>query len=318
MRISHQVFLAVAQELSFSKAASQLYITQQCASDHIRRLEKETGVKLFERKPKFCLTEAGRIMQQSLLNMKIIEASMERNLEHIARGEMGSFTVGISTSRAPIILPEVLPEYYQDYPMVNVSFNEADTQVLEEYLRQRRLDLFVGVNTTPHPDMEIVTLTTDEIMLVVSEQLLSRYFAAGEIEAMGIEGVDLRNLHQIPFVLPDFKTGKVNHVIQEYLNSHNVQLNMIYNISGSETQIMLCASGICAALCPKILLGAARKHNHFCSEGERLCVFSVKELERLQIDLVTHKRVVYPIYVDRFMELLRLQVPHINPFGEEE
>ena len=59
MKIGFEVFLVVAREMSITKAANELHITQQCASDHIKRLEKEYNVVLFERRPKFRLTQAG-------------------------------------------------------------------------------------------------------------------------------------------------------------------------------------------------------------------------------------------------------------------
>ena len=116
MKIGFEVFLAVARELSITKAANELHITQQCASDHIKRLEREYNVSLFERRPKFKLTQAGEIMLHSLLNIQIMESSMGRSLAGISQGTQGAFTLGISTSRAPIILPHVLPKYYRDYP----------------------------------------------------------------------------------------------------------------------------------------------------------------------------------------------------------
>ena len=116
MKIGFEVFLVVAREMSITKAANELHITQQCASDHIKRLEKEYNVVLFERRPKFRLTQAGEIMLHNLLNIQIMETSMSRSLAGIAEGTVGGFTLGISTSRAPIILPRVLPRYYQCYP----------------------------------------------------------------------------------------------------------------------------------------------------------------------------------------------------------
>ena len=218
MKIGFEVFLVVARELSITKAANELHITQQCASDHIKRLEKEYNVVLFERRPKFRLTQAGEIMLHNLLNIQIMETSMSRSLAGIAEGTVGGFTLGISTSRAPIILPRVLPRYYQCYPKVNISFTEEDTQILEERLLNGQVDLFIGVNTSPHPDYKIQTLTTDEIILVISAKLLRREFTEQEIRQME-DGIDLKRFSNIPFT-QSFKTGKVNHAIQEYLDSY--------------------------------------------------------------------------------------------------
>lgn len=89
MKIGFEVFLVVAREMSITKAANELHITQQCASDHIKRLEKEYNVVLFERRPKFRLTQAGEIMLHNLLNIQIMETSMSRSLAGIAEGTVG-------------------------------------------------------------------------------------------------------------------------------------------------------------------------------------------------------------------------------------
>ena len=235
---------------------------------------------------------------------------MSRSLAGIAEGTVGGFTLGISTSRAPIILPRVLPRYYQCYPKVNISFTEEDTQILEERLLNGQVDLFIGVNTSPHPDYKIQTLTTDEIILVISAKLLRREFTEQEIRQME-DGIDLKRFSNIPFT-QSFKTGKVNHAIQEYLDSYNVKLNVIYNISDSETQILLCASGICAALCPKMLLAAAYRHNQTCKPEDELYMFPIRNLGReLKIELVSHRNAMHPMYIQDFVHILQEELPRI-------
>lgn len=93
MKIGFEVFLAVARELSITKAANELHITQQCTSDHIKRLEKEYNVVLFKRRPKFSLTQAGEIMLRNLLNIQIMEMNMSKSLAEIGGGN-GQLYIG--------------------------------------------------------------------------------------------------------------------------------------------------------------------------------------------------------------------------------
>lgn len=75
MKIGFEVFLVVCEEMSVTRAARRLFITQQAVSDHIRRLEEKYGISLFQRKPDFHLTAEGEIMRSSLQQMKIMEKS---------------------------------------------------------------------------------------------------------------------------------------------------------------------------------------------------------------------------------------------------
>lgn len=311
MKTGFEIFLITAEELSISRAAQKAFVTPQCVSDHIKRLEQEYNTLLFHRKPKLHLTSAGEVMQQSLRNIQILENSMSSSLQDIAKGERGKFTLGISTSRAPIILPAVLSRYYKMFPNVNISFCVEDTKILEERLLRGEVDLFIGVNTDRHRDIEITTLVQDEIRLIISSGLLHQYFHETEIKRME-QGVDMNRFTGIPFTL-SFKTGKVNQVIQEYLNYYNLHLEVVYNISDSETQILLCASGICASLCPKMLLSTAHRHNLTCDEHNKLYMLPIRNLGRpLRIDLASHKNVVHPLFIRQFIQILKEEVALIE------
>lgn len=311
MKTGFEIFLLTAEELSISRAAQKAFVTQQCVSDHIKRLENEYRVTLFERKPKLKLTPAGEVMLQSLRNIHLMEKGMVSSLGDISSGRCGKFILGVSTSRASIIMPGVLSKYYRLFPDVNISFCVEDTPILEERLLRGEIDLFIGVNTDPHPDFSIEMLCPDEIMLIISSQLLHQYFEPTEIRRME-EGVDMTKLTGIPFTL-SFKTGKVNKVIQEFLDYYNLRLNVVYNISDSESQILICASGICASLCPKMLLATAHRHNLTCDETNRLYMLPIKNLERkLHMDLVSHKNVVQPLYIREFAKLIRDEVAVIE------
>jgi DNA-binding transcriptional LysR family regulator len=299
MNIGYEVFLCICKEKSISRAARKLYITQQAASDHVRRLEKKFDVKLFVRRPIFKLTDEGKIMQSSLQMMKNVEINMKDSLKQYSSGKTGKFRVGISTSRAPIILPKILPKFMQEYPAVTISFDEEDTQILAERLKRGDIDLFIGVNTSYDDDFEIRKIANDKIKLVISNQLLKKY---GLDKRKGGERIDLKDFASIPFIIPNFDIGKVSHVIQEYLSNQNVKLNVKFNISDSDTQLAICSTGACAAICPQMLIA----HSIGNSQANmKMHVYDLKGLENtLRIDVVTHKNILYPKYVIRFIEIL--------------
>ena len=65
MNTSEQLFLLLAEELNFTRAAERAFISQQGLSDHIRRLEKHYGTALLTRRPRVALTPAGAAVQKS-------------------------------------------------------------------------------------------------------------------------------------------------------------------------------------------------------------------------------------------------------------
>ena len=172
---------------------------------------------------------------------------------------------------------------------------------MEERLRAGDIDLFIGINTTPHADYEIETLASEGIMLVISEDLLAQNFSRNEIQSM-YNGVNLNHFSHVPFTL-SFRTGKVNHAIEEYLNNNNIQLKVIYNISDSKTQIQLCATGICVS--PYMRQNSLQRHG-------RLHAFPINHFDQnIHIDLVSHKNVSHPLFIRLFIRLLREEIPAI-------
>ena len=96
-----KIFLAVAQERSFSRAAAKVHRTQPAVSQAVRRLEVELGEQLFDRSSKTgTLTEAGRMLQnygQRLVRLAEETESAVRELRDMRRGR-----VLIAASLAPI------------------------------------------------------------------------------------------------------------------------------------------------------------------------------------------------------------------------
>ena len=308
MKQSYKIFLLAAEENSISKAAKRAYVTQQCASDHIRRLEEECKTPLFERKPVFRLTEAGKIMLQTLRNLHILETNMERSIHEIADGSRGSFTVGMSTSRAQIVLPLVLRRYYEHFPKVTVSFYVNDTVVLEKKLLDGSIDLFLGANASLNPVFHRFPLALDEMYLIISEQLFRQYFGKRELNEFA-EGADLSRFTDVPFSLY-YETGAINRMIQQHLLDHGIRLKKTpYHISDCDTHIFLCSSGLCAALIPKMLSLRIREHNEKCHPDSFIHIFPVQDFHYpLRIELISHKNVQQPLYVRTFCEILQEEI----------
>lgn len=305
MKQSFNIFLLVVEEMSIGRAAKRAYVTQQCVSDHIHRLESEYGVTLFERKPSLRLTRAGETMLNTLRSVRILENNMEKNLREISTGQRGSFTVGMSTSRAQVILPLVLKNYYEHFPEVDVSFYVNDTVVLEQRLLDGTIDLFLGVNTSQNPAFSVLPLVNDEMYLSISESLFQRHFGSKNLSEFK-QGVNLSAFSEVPFSLY-YETGALNIVIRQHLLDYGISLNKTpYHISDCDTHILLCASGLCAALIPKMLSRRVHEHNAKCEPDKFIHIFPVKNFNYpLRVDLIWHKNVEQPFYLRVFCEMVQ-------------
>ncbi|CAG7573082.1 DNA-binding transcriptional LysR family regulator [Barrientosiimonas humi] len=167
-----EYFLAVAEELSFTRAAHRLHVVQSGVSASIKSLERDVGAPLLDRSSKHVrLTDAGaRLVPQAYA---VLEAA-QRARDAVAAddGELsGTVRLGTMTSVRLLDVPAILGEYHRRHPRVQLLMTAAPTgsRGLVTALQERRLDLaFVATRTGP-PGIRFVPIAESELRLVVPE-----------------------------------------------------------------------------------------------------------------------------------------------------
>ena len=130
------------QQGSFSKAAEKLYLTQPTLSMAIRKLEKELGVPLFDRKHHpLKLTEAGEIYLDTARKIRQLEREQTQKLQDIQNLVTGTIRLGGTHYLNAYILPELLVGFNQLYPGVTLQIVENSSFALGEMLERRELDM---------------------------------------------------------------------------------------------------------------------------------------------------------------------------------
>ncbi len=126
MELRHlRYFVAVAEELNFSRAALRLHIAQPPLSAQIRHLEEELGVVLFERASRpLRLTEPGRFFYAEAIELLAKLDDTLRRTRKINRGCAGLLKIGFVGAAMNFILPSVLLRFRTDYPDVEVLLFE--------------------------------------------------------------------------------------------------------------------------------------------------------------------------------------------------
>ncbi len=151
-------FLAVAKTLHFGRAAKLLNMAQPPLSTQIKQLEKGLGVLLFERtKRRVSLTEAGKVLQEEAQQVLARLDLAMRKTQLTARGEAGQLSVAFVSSAMYSILPPWLKIFRQEYPAVQLAFQEATSVEQIEGLKSHRLD--VGFVRSPVDDIAIAKQT---------------------------------------------------------------------------------------------------------------------------------------------------------------
>ena len=163
-----QVFLAVATERSFSRAATRLHRTQPAVSQAIKRLEEELDERLFDRSSKGGrLTEAGEILldyAQRLTRLKDEAEGAVRELQDLRRGRV---LIGANEGAVHVLLP-VIERFRRDHPHAQVEVRRVPARQMAREVLSRSLDF--GVLTFPARERGLQTLVLgeDELVMLIS------------------------------------------------------------------------------------------------------------------------------------------------------
>ena len=165
------MFVAVAEELNFTRAADRLGIAQPPLSQHIRRLEEDLGVRLFSRTSrKVELTPGGHQLLKGARELLSKRAEVINLTRRAAGGEAGFLRLGVSTSAAFGVVASVLREYRSRYPMVTVLLNERETeQQVASAVVAGDLDVAILRGPYSHPDLNVELLLRDRLELVIPD-----------------------------------------------------------------------------------------------------------------------------------------------------
>ncbi len=162
-----QTFVAAATYGNFRKTAENLYISQPSVTVHIKQLEKELGILLFEREgKKVKLTEAGRRYLQHAKKLLQVYENGVTDLQTFSQGYTTTLSLAISPLIADTILPFVLKQYLKKHPQVEISVSIIESKEIERAVWNEEVDIGLSCLNSFHPELESSLLYQDRIMLV--------------------------------------------------------------------------------------------------------------------------------------------------------
>lgn len=193
MELRHlRYFVAVAEELSFRRAAERLHLAQPPLSSQIKALENELGARLFDRSTRSVkLTPVGRVFLEEARAVLLAAETATQNVRKAEHGVIGSLRIGLLAPTATPRLARVLRSYRQKFPSVQFSLFELTSVEQLQRLRSDQLD--VGLLRPPIGFAELDFLFLEESLMVLAAPAGHRLARARKIE--------WPDFHQEPLVL---------------------------------------------------------------------------------------------------------------------
>ena len=219
-----KVFLAVANERSFSRAADKMLRTQPAISLAIQRLESELGEKLIDRSGKdLLLTDAGRIVLDFARRFENVETELANALAELRDNSAGRLAIGANESTSLYLLSKI-ERYRRLYPKVKIQVRRSLSSRIPAQLLDGDLELGV-ISYDPGDDRLVArVIYTDHLAFVVSPEHRFADRTSVSITELGME----------TFIAHNVVSPYRDIVLREF-NRHKVRLNMDVEMPTVET-----------------------------------------------------------------------------------
>lgn len=205
--------LAIAENSSFTRASQKLYVAQSAISRKIKLLEEELGEPIFKRvNKKVYVTPAGETLLRYARRIFQDIRNVKLEISEIAHLERGLLRIGAGMLACTYILPPVLERFKTLHPHIELDVITAPTDALLIKLQDNSIEL--GVFTLPihHPDLKVVPLLTEELVVVTSPKhpVLSRR-----------KTIEPHELQDYPLILFP-KEARTRNVLEEFFRKAGI------------------------------------------------------------------------------------------------
>ncbi len=193
-----EVFTKVFQQKSFSKAGQALYLSQPTVSEHIRLLEEDLGLILFDRQGKEIVpTRAGQFLFQYADQLMSLRQDLLRAMEQFRDKGVGELLIGGSNIPGQYILPGLLGGFKKSFPGIRIRLWIGDTQHIQEKVLDGTIELGLVGALSEHRRISCQPLTTDQLICI------SLPGPPGEKQ----KALDPDKLLSLPFILREKGSG---------------------------------------------------------------------------------------------------------------
>ncbi|MFD0678710.1 MULTISPECIES: LysR family transcriptional regulator [unclassified Paenibacillus] len=236
-----EYFIAVCEELHFTRAAEKLGISQSTLSHQIQLLEHRVGAPLFTRiGKKTYRSEAGEILLKHSLNLFHELDQAKAAINELSSMQRGRLRIGCSGNH---LLTSAMISFYKQFPGVELSVTELATDETKEGLLTNQLD--IGVIFLPLEDdlLESIPLYNEELQLVVSD-------SSSLAEARFIE---MKDLQSYPIMMLQ-KKFLVRQMMDNYCAQYGFVVKPILELSTLDSLLQMAKSNIGGAVLPRSYL----------------------------------------------------------------
>ena len=216
-----RIFFEAARQLSFSKAAKRLYISQPAVSSQIKHLEEILKQQLFTKvgRKKY-LTEPGKVLLGYASKIFELETEAEKTLNEIKEIRKGTLHVGTTKTYARYLMPNYISTFHTMYPGISIHLTEGSSMEMIQSLFHMKNEIAIVASTNYPKSSDNIVLGHEEILLVVRpDHELARH-----------DSITVRELAKIPLIMREEGSG-TRRVIMDMFKKANCSPIILHEAS---------------------------------------------------------------------------------------
>lgn len=235
-----KVFWSVAKNLSFTRAAEELFITQPAISKHIRELESEKGLRFFNReRNQISLTEAGKSLFTYTEEIFSTYRRLEAELEAFRTSARQQLYIGAGTTMAQYMIPGILSQFRQRHSQHQFLLMNGSSEQISYKVRQAELDLgIVETKEKKHKKLYYESYLNEEVVAVVNTVHAQQFS----------ETMVLQEIMKFPWLIRSTGSGTRDILLKElskrHISIHDLAIRMEFESAESLKNFLLSDNSI--------------------------------------------------------------------------
>ncbi|EMJ6826682.1 TPA: LysR family transcriptional regulator [Clostridioides difficile] len=239
---SLEIFVKVAECGKMSEVARNMYITQSSVSQAISEIEKEYGVKLFDRiSKKLYLTEAGKKLLGYGRHLLAVNEEMNDCMKHCAKNIR--IRVGATVTVGTCVISPIMLELYKVNPFIEPEVFVEDTRLIAKKLLNSELDIAIVEGKIKHPDIVTKSIINDNLVLICSHKH----------EFYKRDSIKVSELSNQPLIMRELGSG-TRAQLEKQLKELKIPMNIRWSCYNSEAILRAVVDNFGIAVISELLI----------------------------------------------------------------
>ncbi|MEN8990470.1 MULTISPECIES: LysR substrate-binding domain-containing protein [unclassified Acinetobacter] len=247
MELRHlRYFVAVAEELNFTKAAQRMCTVQPSLSQQIKDLEQEVGVQLLMRtNRKVELTAEGQaFLKEARLSLEHAEKAMidARQIAQLSKEQLNIGFVPVAEMK---VFPYIMPNIRAQFPELKIHFHSLMDVDQISAVRKGEIDIAFTRYVEESPDIEFVQIFTEPLALIVPKNS----------PVAEQRHISIKNMNNQDFIISDeHSSPELYRIIQDFFKQNKLNVNLVQHSTNILLNVNLVGMGVGWSLVPSYVI----------------------------------------------------------------